>query len=240
MRGNGIWSPRKTKRWMAKRIHHLAARAYDRSLDDVIARLVEQRFGVPALEVDESWRNALRVQLLGGRNQERLAELLEACARGEDRAALPTNAAWLDTKRAVFDVEAWLRPHDERVAIGDTTYRLHTEERPLEVLPMGIPFDTCLSLHGGMNAPSAILNALDVNKRVIYLRGDAGTIVARKLIAVSTNDELVGYRVYAALDVNVRPDVEAAIDGLAARIAEEAGLRLAVVGEVEQVHEGFW
>lgn len=240
VRGKGTWPPSKTRRWLAKRADQLAARAYDQLLDGVIARLVEERFGVPALDVDESWRNALRMQLLGGRNQDRLAELLALVARGGDLAELPANAAWLEAKRETFDVEAWLLPHDERVVIGGTPYRLHTEERPLEVLPMGIPFDTCLSLHDGFNAPSAILNAIDVNKRVIYLRRESGAIVARKLVAVSTNDELVGFRVYSSLDASLRSVVEGAVDRLAARIAEQAGLPLSMGGDVERLHEGFW
>ena len=195
---------------------------------------------MPALEIDDSWRNALRMQLLGGRNQERLAELLACVGRGGDLAELPANAAWLESRQSAFDVAAWLAPKDERVVIDGETYRLHTEERPLEVLPMGIPFDTCLSLHGGMNAPSAILNALDVNKRVIYLRNASGAIVARKLVAVSRDDTLVGFRVYSALPVSSRYAVEAAVDGLAASIAERAGLPLALGGEIDRLHDGFW
>lgn len=233
--------PVKTRRWLAGRIDELVARAYDRELDALLARLVEQRFGAPALGVDQAWRNALRVHLLSGPNQDHLATLVALVARGGVLRELPENAAWIERKRGSFDVDGWLRPFDEELCIAGVSYRLHTEERPLEVLPMGIPFGTCLALGDGMNAASAIMNAIDIDKRVIYLRrASTGAIVARKLIAVSTADTLVGFRIYSALPGEQRLDVESAVDGLAARIAGEARLALASSGTVAALHEGFW
>src|SRR5690606_15637234 len=111
----------------------------------------------------------------------------------------PNNRAWLDAARARFDVDAWLRPRARSCRVGARPCRLEVEDDPLEVLRMGVPFDTCLSLRDGFNASSAVVNAVDVNKRVVYLRGEDGAILARQLLAVSEDLHLLRYRLYSAL-----------------------------------------
>src|SRR6185436_4501897 len=111
------------------------------------------------------------------------------------------------------------------------------EEDPVEVLRMGVPFNTCLSLEDGCNAAATVLNALDVNKRVLYLRDAAGKLVARQLIGVSSDFTFLCYRLYSAQDV---PGLAQAFEGLCEEIAREAGLPLGDQGEPEVLHDGFW
>jgi hypothetical protein len=125
--------------------------------------------------------------------------------------------------------------------VGGRPHRLSIEQDPIEVLRMGIPFDTCLSLEGegGCNAASTVVNAADANKRVIYLRDPGGRIVARKLVAVSTEDTLLGYRLYIAAGDHEAP-VTAAFRAFCQELSAAARLPLSAKGEPEQIHPGFW
>jgi len=69
------------------------------------------------------------------------------------------------------------------------------ETNPLEVLRLGTYVGSCLSL-GGAYDYSAAAVALDVNKLVVYLRNRRGSVLARQLLAVSEQDELVRFDVY--------------------------------------------
>jgi hypothetical protein len=73
------------------------------------------------------------------------------------------------------------------------------EVDPLRVLQMGNPFGTCLAL-GGFNSHSAVANAVDLNKRVLFGHDGDGRIVARALVAVDSTWRLVRFRTYTAVD----------------------------------------
>ena len=82
----------------------------------------------------------------------------------------------------------------------DATYRggrvrLGVERDPLEVLRIGSYAGSCLGLGGG-HVYSAAAVALDLNKRVVYARNDAGTVVGRQLLALSEQGRLVCFHVY--------------------------------------------
>src|SRR5206468_12716541 len=88
--------------------------------------------------------------------------------------------------------------------------RLHVylERDPLRVLQMGNLFDTCLSF-GGVNTFSTIANACELNKRVVYARDGLGRIAGRKLIGVTGEGTLFGFRTYTGLhdeDGNARSE----------------------------------
>jgi hypothetical protein len=72
------------------------------------------------------------------------------------------------------------------------------EHDPLEILRMGTYAGTCLSV-GGANAHSAAAVLLDPNKQVLYLRDGRGRVVARQLLAISDEGELVCFHVYASI-----------------------------------------
>jgi hypothetical protein len=72
---------------------------------------------------------------------------------------------------------------------------LEVETDPFHVLFMGeYGFASCLSLRGS-NVWSAVSNAIDIDKAVIWARDPAGNIVGRRLVAL-TPQGLVSYRTY--------------------------------------------
>ena len=75
------------------------------------------------------------------------------------------------------------------------TITLEVETDPFHVLFMGeYGFASCLSLRGA-NVWSAVSNAIDVDKAVIWARDPAGNIVGRRLIALMPQG-VVSYRTY--------------------------------------------
>ena len=67
---------------------------------------------------------------------------------------------------------------------------LEVETDPFDMLFMGeYGFASCLSLRGS-NAWSAVSNAIDIDKAIVWARDPAGNIVGRRLIAL-TPDGLV-------------------------------------------------
>jgi len=73
---------------------------------------------------------------------------------------------------------------------------LSLESDPLEVLRMGEHFETCLSPND-INYYSAISNALDVNKRVLYARDLEGRVVGRCLLALGDQGGILAHHPYA-------------------------------------------
>ncbi|HXX95225.1 MAG TPA: hypothetical protein VEN81_16505 [Planctomycetota bacterium] len=72
---------------------------------------------------------------------------------------------------------------------------LEVETDPIKVLFMGeYGFASCLSLRGA-NMWSAVSNAIDLDKAVVWARDPAGNIVGRRLIAL-TPEGVVSYRTY--------------------------------------------
>ena len=115
-------------------------------------------------------------------------------------------------------------------------YQLGFERDPLEVLRMGEPFDTCLSPDGG-NFFSAIVNAVDVNKRVIYARDAEGTIVGRCLLAVTDLGRLLTFRVYS----NIKDlDLPAAVSQFVDALARSMGTYVAKRGTVPTLVAPKW
>lgn len=69
------------------------------------------------------------------------------------------------------------------------------ELNPLEVLQLGTYVGSCLGM-GGMLAVSAAAVVLDINKTVVYARNQQGKVIARQLLAISEQDQLVAFSVY--------------------------------------------
>ena len=72
---------------------------------------------------------------------------------------------------------------------------LQLERDPLEALLMGKHFDTCLG-PGGMNFFSAVSNAVDINKRVLYGRDETGGVVGRCLLALRDDGAILSFHPY--------------------------------------------
>ncbi|HZI15620.1 MAG TPA: hypothetical protein VE153_34930, partial [Myxococcus sp.] len=236
-------TPDWTLRRLRERVDAAQGRAFEARLDAALAAVLHAGWGIRLDGVTPEWRDAVRFQLATDDNKELLGTLLRYAAAQPGRPivrAMAANAPWLKRAAKRMDVEAWLAPRAAEVELQGRRYVLSVEQDPLQVLRMGIPFGTCLSLEDGGNAAATVLNALDANKRVLYLRDEAGTIVARKLLAVSREWTLLGYRLYVALEPELRPDVARAFHAFCVELAAGVRLPLAASGVPESLHPGFW
>ncbi len=98
-------------------------------------------------------------------------------------------------------MQAWLAPSTWRVALGSEVVSLFAELDPLKVFQMGNLFGTCLSTEG-INSHAVVANAVEVNKRVLFLRDSRGRVLGRKLIVLSRQGLLIGFRSYGTGSTN--------------------------------------
>ena len=225
---------RNTLRTATEALRRQSARAL---LDSASAAMLSELTGVP-VAVGDLPPHALDVLLLfrSRAPSPLVTELLRALLRGEGLEMRAVNPAWLAA--AAIDANVWLGGVEETFhssAHGEVT--IGVELRPILALRMGTHFDTCLSLDGGFNAHSALLNVLDVNKHVVFARDQQGRVLGRKLIGATRRGELAGYRPY------VRPgcaDLVAALTDACERFATAAGLRLSDRARPEALHDPNW
>ncbi len=233
-----------TLRRLADRCEALQGRAFARHLDLLLREVLAEAIGVDPPALTPAWRDALRFYLGGAaRNRALLGDLLRFAAAHPGRPIAPTlanNQLWLTRAGARIRPGAWLAPRRQVLELEGQRHVLSLEDDPLEVLRMGMPFDTCLALDDGFNADSTVINAVDINKRVLYLRDARGSVVARKLIAISSDFTLIGYYLYSARGHEDRPVVVAAVLALCQALADDCGLTLAARGVPETIHPGFW
>lgn len=236
-------SPAWTHRRLQERVSELLGRALQRQMDIALRDVLHKSLGVAPPELTPAWRDAIRFYLLTERNAELLGTLLRFAAAHPGRSparTLPANQLWLSRAGAHLAIDAWLAPRRRELELEGQRYVLAIEEDPIEVLRMGIPFGTCLSLTDGSNAAAAVCNAADANKRVLYLRDRRGVIVGRKLLAISGAFELLGYELYLALPPGLRPQIAAAVTALCQELAQAARIPLSAAGVPERLHDGFW
>jgi hypothetical protein len=234
---------RRTKRRLEERIEELLPVAYRRQLDDAFRDILRDAWGIAVPSLTEAWRDAVRFWLVVDDNRELLGRLLReaSVAPGHDvKLTFAKNRAWIAKVQALVRIEAWLAPRRHEIEVEGATYTVSFEQDPLEVLRMGIPFGTCLALDTGCNAASTVLNAVDANKRVVYVRGPGGKVVARKLVALTKDLRLVGYNLYVSMRGPGERAIRAAVDGICSEVSLAVGAPLAGSGEPEQIHEGFW
>jgi hypothetical protein len=188
------------------------------------------------VELTEATQMALSIR----DNRRLLRRLLYAELAGQAnwREQIPANAAFLASLAARgVDVACWLseRPRELPDLAGG---RIFLEQRPLHVLRMGTLFGTCLSL-GEFNAYSAVTNACELNKRVIFVADRAGEVIGRKLIAISTEGRLVGFHTYCKTEGEADA-VQRAVQAYAHEFAAACGLELADQGEVATLFAQGW
>lgn len=230
-----------TRRHMAERVEWMTARLYRKRLDEALRDIVARAFGVVMPELTDAWFDVVRFYLRMDRNTELMATLLRETSAFPGTflpPRLPANRPWMTRAESRMNLGEWCGRHPKRVTLGPLRGTIALEHDPIEVLRVGVPFETCLSIEEGCNAPSAVMNAVDINKRVIYFRGDDGTPVARKLIAVSREFRLIGYRVYST--VGMQSDLARMFDDYCVELAKRCGLLLGDAGAPERIHEGFW
>jgi hypothetical protein len=218
------------------------SQSLERTLTDVYCRLLSSLLGerVPREAMRPGMRESLQLLSSDNRNWHLFVELLRDEVRGrplEDRAA---NREWLTrAERAGLNIEVWVRGLRATVEVDGASIEFASERDPFEILKMGSYFDTCLSLEGNdeVLAASVVVNALDINKQVVYGRLPDGTVVARKLIGATAAGQLAGYNTYVSYN---REPMAAALAGLLEDFASECGLRLSDSATPEVLHEGYW
>ncbi|QIF04658.1 hypothetical protein [Roseimicrobium sp. ORNL1] len=107
----------------------------------------------------------------------------------------PANRRWLGTLPSPTSSQ-WMGTFTRTRQIsnlGEVT--ISVEQDPLEILRMGDYGHSCLG-SGACNQYSAMTNAMEANKQVIYARDSAGRVVGRQLIAISEEKRLVCFMVY--------------------------------------------
>lgn len=153
---------------------------------------------------------------------------------------LRANKDWLSrARRQGINVNAWLDALAVEETINGRQVKIAVESDPFEILLMGTYFQTCLSI-GGSACSSALANAHDVNKHVIYMRGADGQVIARQLIGVSQDFRLLGYHCYTNLPNENDGDVCAAMARYCGRLARECGLALGDSGAPEELSDLGW
>jgi hypothetical protein len=151
----------------------------------------------------------------------------------------PANQRFLARLRALgMNPHPWLNPPPDHWVEGKNgrRVRLCFEKDPLEVLRMGEHFCTCLS-PGAFNFFSAVANAVDVNKHVIFARDNNSRVVGRCLIALTDSGRLLTFNPYCH-----EPEIGLGdlVGQLADRLAKEMGTQVARMGTVPPLVAPEW
>ena len=149
----------------------------------------------------------------------------------------PANRAWLERVRARgVDVTPWLDGlGPRRHAAQPSPITLSLEDDPLEVLRMGEHFSTCLA-PGAINFFAAVVDAAEINKRVIYGRDGDGNVVGRCLIGLTDAGGLVTFQPYC----HHRCDFTAMIRAFVAELATRMGTLVVPAGTIAPLMGCDW
>ncbi len=205
------------------------------------------RFGSePALE-QYRWQELTELmrwaEALGEDGRQSVGAILAAyhAHGGASRSQLPANAGWLTRAAGAIDLDEWLRPPRQTATVGKgkkaRTYTIAVATDPRDVFLMGSRFQTCLGLHDGQNRDAVIANAADANKAVLYAFAEDGAPAARRLVGVTPDWGMVGYRLYAH---ERSEELKQAIEAYCGAWAARAGLRLADTGAPAVLARRFW
>jgi hypothetical protein len=104
---------------------------------------------------------------------------------------------------------------------------------------MGNYFDTCLSFQG-FNSFATVVNACDLNKRVVYARDKKGKVVGRKLIGINDRGELVIFKTYSSLDKTGYARLETLILDYLKDFASKLNLKTGTEGTVAALSSKHW
>ena len=117
----------------------------------------------------------------------------------------PLNQQW-HAKHPKVRRSLWQMGLQRMVQTAQGELRIAFEHDPFEALMMGTYAGSCLGV-GGLCDYSAVACLLDANKQVLYARNEQGRVVARQLMAIDEEDQLVCFAVYPE---NVTQELKAA------------------------------
>jgi hypothetical protein len=164
-------------------------------LNELIVR--ELRLQFPSFRSDKVREDTLLFlhTLKGQRRTARRVVRAAAQGRPMVREHHPANQRWLRSLPDPVAAQWRLGMHwtCEVPKLGRLTWE--TERDLIEVLRMGDYASSCLG-SGSCNQFSALTNAMEANKHVVYARSSAGRVVGRQLLAVSKDHGLVCFDVY--------------------------------------------
>lgn len=154
---------------------------------------------------------------------------------------MPQNRAWLESAHHKgVNVEKWYSISPDTIKIGDTSYKISIEKNPFQIFLMGERFNTCLSLDDSYGE-SVLINAADINKQVIYVYDQSDNIIARKLVALNSKHQMVGFTLYTNLeDTSLIEDIVHSVERFTDQWAEQCGVTKNNFGEVVNLHDCFW
>lgn len=171
-------------------------------------------------------------------NQELVRRFVDTALQGQTTVGWPENVSWLEQAGQHMQIDRWLEGISETAEIGGEPIQYVTEKNLVRAAHMGTWFDTCLALNNrGFNKASALTNAVEANRMVLYGIDGRGNVVARKLILINSQWELVGYRTYAHSDQEAH---QSSLDEICARFAEECGLIRVNAGRPDSLTGAFW
>lgn len=199
-----------------------ACRAWRKLLREVTLDLLEDWCGQPLREDQLELGWLLRWPKLTRQH-------LQLALRGNPDA----NLDWLARKApGCLKQEVWRRGLSGRIDWRGRELRAETADF-FQALRMGSDFNTCLSLQNGAYAFSALVNALDMNKQVLYLRQPGGQAVLRQLVAVTQGGDLIAYPIYGRKS----PELTRLWEELVNDYAGRCGLGRTKDGEVLQLFD---
>jgi hypothetical protein len=153
------------------------------------------------------------------------------------RADAANDAFLAELERRGTRIAPWLDGIAPReIMAGPNRLRLGFEDDPLEIMRMGEPFETCLA-PGDFNFFSAVTNAADINKRVLYARDASGTIQGRCLLALTDDGHVLTFNVYAHAH---REAVQRAVTAFTLELAEAMGTSVVAKGPVRRLMTSDW
>lgn len=117
-----------------------------------------------------------------------------------------------------------------------TPYELAFTRDAIDFLLMGFHFDTCLS-PDSFNFFSTVANAVDLNKRVVYGKTEAGKVIGRCLFALNESGQILTYHRYSH---DPKDGFADAVDEFARRLADEMQTCIGNGGRVTKLVASDW
>jgi hypothetical protein len=219
-------------RALPKRLALAGLAALESLVKDEVSRRWRKVLGGDATSLEgPAWDNALHMLGTVSYNRRVLRRLLRHAACHDHvwmREIGPNRAFLADIAAAGLRPIEWLAGRSLVIAGPSGPLRAHAATDPLEVLQMGSLFGTCLSA-GKFNAHAAVAAAVELNKRVLFVKDAAGRVLGRQLLALTRAGGLMGFTCYGAAAEGPGVHgawVKLALELLALGIARASGARL--------------